>query len=159
MSSIVLELQQEVLKPDCDVLNALRKAHVIAVKLRLKEFDTWVQQELNGYEYNDQKAIPEYRQVKGMLKAFNPYRGWIPVQFNDDKIEQAICGNKMWQSIGELQELYKQCENGTFQLQFTGETMAMLLKMFNAPQMRYELFVGVQSLKAIEEAVKNQLLE
>lgn len=35
MSSIVLELQQELLKSDCDVLNALRKAHVIAVKLKL----------------------------------------------------------------------------------------------------------------------------
>lgn len=29
MSSIVLDLQQEVLKPECDVLNALRKAQQI----------------------------------------------------------------------------------------------------------------------------------
>ena len=36
MSSIVLELQQEVLKPECDILSALRKAHVIASKLKLQ---------------------------------------------------------------------------------------------------------------------------
>ena len=36
MSSIVLDLQKEALSPECDVLNALRKAHLIASKL---EFD------------------------------------------------------------------------------------------------------------------------
>lgn len=30
MSSVVLELQMELLKTDCDLLNALRKSHVIA---------------------------------------------------------------------------------------------------------------------------------
>ena len=35
MSSIVLELQQELLHQDCDIVNALRKAHLIAVKLDL----------------------------------------------------------------------------------------------------------------------------
>ena len=39
MSSLVLDLQQEVLNKDCDILNALRKAHLIASKLQLKEFD------------------------------------------------------------------------------------------------------------------------
>ena len=38
MSSIVLELQKDLLDKDCDILQALRKAHVIAVKLHLTEF-------------------------------------------------------------------------------------------------------------------------
>ena len=52
MSSLVLDLQQEVLKPDCDILNALRKAHLIAAKLKLTEFDSWIMSELNGYDDN-----------------------------------------------------------------------------------------------------------
>lgn len=88
MSSIVLDLQQEVLKPDCDILNSLRKAHLIASKLKLHDFDTWVQSELNGYSYGDKDKIPNYRKVKGTLKAFNPYRGWISAQCSDDKTEK-----------------------------------------------------------------------
>ena len=58
MSSLVLDLQQEILKSDCDILNALRKAHLIASKLNLIEFDNWIKQELNGYSFDDE-TIPE----------------------------------------------------------------------------------------------------
>ena len=37
MNGIVLELQQDLLSKDCDILNALRKAHIIATKLKLSE--------------------------------------------------------------------------------------------------------------------------
>ena len=66
MSSLVLDLQQEVLKPDCDILNALRKAHLIAAKLKLAEFDSWIMCELNGYDDN-QENVPDYRKVTGQL--------------------------------------------------------------------------------------------
>ena len=35
MASIVLDLQKEILSPNCDIVNVLRKAHLIAVKLKL----------------------------------------------------------------------------------------------------------------------------
>lgn len=94
MSSLVLDLQQEVLNKDCDILNALRKAHLIASKLQLKEFDIWIQHELNGYENCSRDEIPNYRTVKGALKAFNPYNGWIPAQCTNDEMEQLICEQK-----------------------------------------------------------------
>ena len=48
MSSIVIDLQDEILSSDCDIVQILRRAHVIAVKLGLKEFDQWISYELNG---------------------------------------------------------------------------------------------------------------
>ncbi len=42
MSSIVLDLQSEVTKPDCDIVSVLRKAHLIAAKLGLTDFDKWI---------------------------------------------------------------------------------------------------------------------
>ena len=42
MSSIVLDLQNEVTKPDCDIVSVLRKAHLIAAKLGLTDFDKWI---------------------------------------------------------------------------------------------------------------------
>ena len=38
MDSIVLELKSEVLNPQCDIVNVLRKAHTIAEELNLVEF-------------------------------------------------------------------------------------------------------------------------
>ena len=42
-----------------DIVSALRKAHIIASKLNLTEFDSWILSELNGYKC-DEKEIPEY---------------------------------------------------------------------------------------------------
>ena len=159
MSSLVLDLQQEVLKPDCDVLNSLRKAHLIAAKLKLSEFDKWVQAELNGYVPNS-SAIPDYRKVHGSLKAFNPYRGWVPTQLNDNELEQMICEQKLWQSLGELQELYNQSAETSFLIEFPAEQMQLIASLFRAPiPLKYSLHVSKHLLVTIVEKVKNCLLE
>lgn len=86
MGSIVLDLQQEVISQDCDIVNALRKAHLIAVKLGLEEFDNWILNELNGY--SSQKDCPDYRKIHVVLRGFNPYHGWIPTMINDPEFEK-----------------------------------------------------------------------
>ena len=123
MSSIVLELQQEVLKTDCDILNALRKAHVIASKLQLKEFDAWIIHELNGYSNLDEADIPEYRKVKGSLKARNPYQGWIPVEFDTIEIHDAVCTRYLREPISSILELHKNSKHH-IQVEFSGEFSA-----------------------------------
>lgn len=160
MSSLVLDLQQEVLKPDCDILNALRKAHLIATKLKLREFDTWIQLELNGYSYQDSASIPQYRNVKGILKAFNPYHGWITAQCPDDELEKMICEQKLWQSIGEIQELYYQGSKDQFLYQFPAGKMEAISALFETPvPMQFALHISKHLLKSIIEKVKNCLLE
>ena len=103
MSSIVLDLQREVSSPNCDIVSVLRRSHLIASKLKLTKFDQWITYELNGYP--NQEVIPDYRKVKGELKAFNPYRGWIPVIIQDAKTEQLLCENKIPNSISEIIDL------------------------------------------------------
>ena len=39
MARIVLDLQKEILSPNFDIVNVLQKAHLIAVKLKLSDFD------------------------------------------------------------------------------------------------------------------------
>lgn len=87
------------MKPECDILSALREAHLIASKLRLTEFDTWIQLELKGYVSYQEEDVPDYRNVKGRLKAFNPYKGWIPVQYSNNELEKRYvrknCGSQL----------------------------------------------------------------
>lgn len=62
MSKIVLELQQEAYQSETDIISLLRKAYLVAKKLNLKEFEEWLDKELNGYK--DKQEVPEYRLVK-----------------------------------------------------------------------------------------------
>ena len=39
IGSIVLKLQNEIVSSNCDVVNVLRRAHLIASKLKLTDFD------------------------------------------------------------------------------------------------------------------------
>lgn len=158
MSSIVLELQHELLQKDCDILQALRKAHVIAVKLKLTEFDEWIQSELNGYEIN-QELIPEYRQIRGQLKAWNPYHGWVPVVMQNSELEDILCHRKMEDSIGDIIELYSKSK-GNIVMTFTADVAAKLDSWSNAPfRTNYSLHVSNHMLKSIVDKVLNCLME
>lgn len=75
MAKIVIELQHEALKSNFDIMNLLRKAYLVARKLKLQEFEDWINNELNGYK--DLEKIPDYRLLRGEIKAWNPYRGYL----------------------------------------------------------------------------------
>ena len=157
MSSIVIDLQNEITSSECDVVKILRRAHVIAVKLGLKEFDQWISYELNGYPNQD--TCPEYRKVRGVLKAFNPYQGWIPTLIPDAELEKAICEKRVPNSISEIITLCKNAENGLIS-EFSGEQLELFNRMFDSPlPMRYALHISGASVMDIVEKVKNTILE
>lgn len=156
VAGIVIELQQEVLKQDCDIVNVLRRAHVIATKLQLTEFDSWITHELNGYP--NQEVCPEYRKIKGVLKAFNPYQGWIPAMISDIKMETDVCERKMANSISEIVSLCQ--EENDLLSEFTGAQTEILNKIFRTTfPMKYALFIPRTSVMDIIEKVKNTILE
>ncbi|XQS64060.1 ABC transporter substrate-binding protein [Gardnerella sp. KA01002] len=157
MESIVLELQNEIVSSNCDVVNILRKAHLIASKLKLNDFDQWIQHELNGYP--DEGSCPEYRKVRGSLKAFNPYRGWIPTSIQDNEYEKRICEKKFVNSISEIISLCQSSGNVLIS-GFSGEQLASFDKMADSlPPMDYALHIPTTAVKDIEEKVKNTILE
>lgn len=155
--SIVLGLQNEIVSSNCDVVNILRKAHLIASKLKLTDFDQWIQHELNGY--SDQESCPEYRKVRGSLKAFNPYQGWVPTIIPDNEFEKMICERKLANSISEIISLCQSSESGLI-LNFSGKHLALFNQMFDSPlPIKYALHIPTTAVKDIEEKVKNTILE
>lgn len=102
MASIVLELQQEAMDSKIKVSDILRKALVVATKLEITEFKEWIEKELRGYSG---ESIPEYRKLRGEIKAFNPYQGWIPVILKDGKLSEDLSSRYLGQSITELEDL------------------------------------------------------
>lgn len=158
MGSIVLELQNEIISSNCDIVNVLRKAHLIASKLKLTDFDQWIQYELDGYP-DQQESCPEYRKIRGSLEAFNPRLGWIPALINDNELEKEICERKLTNSISEIISLSKSSENVLIS-ELSGKYFDMFNSMFDSPHpMRYALHFSTTAVKDIEEKVKNTILE
>lgn len=156
MSSIVLDLQAELVSSECDILSSLRKAHIIATKLKLVDFDGWIQKELNGYD--SEGETPEYRKVRGTLRAFNPYSGWIPVNISYQDLEDTICVRNMCDSISVLIGLYNNANEVI--INFSGEALTALHNLFKSYlKMQYVLFIDKSHIKGIIDNVQDTLLQ
>lgn len=156
MGKIVLDLQLEALSKDSDVLNLLRKAYVVARKLKLDEFEEWVNSELNGYK--DGNKIPEYRKVKGEVKGWNPYHGWIPMIMQDTEIENMISEHLVSDSIPNLKNVYDSANGSNATLQFNAGMNNLLSKLsdFNT---KYALMISENQIYNIMERVRNIVLD
>lgn len=153
MTGIVLELQQEALSKEVDVITLLRKAYLIARKLKLTEFEKWISLEQNGYSINEE--IPQYRHVTGEVKAWNPYHGWIPVVFNRDT---PLDEHRLRDSIANLANVYENSKGGYCLLYFPPEINAYLSKN-SSFQTKYALHVSLNQIYNVIEQVRNKILE
>ncbi len=157
MSSAIIELQKEISSSECDVTSVLRHAHLIASKLNLSDFDKWINYELNGY--STLELVPDYRTVKGSIKSFNPFNGWIPVVVSNQEIEERLTTFKLYQSISEIIAL---CEknNTSIIFEYTGKVQNVINKACNPPiDMQVTLHVSTASVLAVIEKVKNVVLD
>ena len=122
MNSLIIELQRDAMNQDVHIFYLLRKALVAAKKLRLQEFENWIELELNGY--SGQINIPKYRLVTGELRFRNEQDTcWRRFQLgsflplNTQKMrkdlaefEKTYSKMLMWHSIGEIESFAKKTE-------------------------------------------------
>ena len=59
--TLLREIQSAATDPNVDLSTLLRKAKILAARLKNPEFEAWVDHELNGYE--DRTAVPSYRVI------------------------------------------------------------------------------------------------
>ncbi len=154
MGSLVLELQEDVLDNSVPVLNLLRKALVVSTKLNIKEFQTWINLELNGYK---DYPVPEYRKTRGQLRGLNPFHGWQPILTHDKRwseIYDRVCECSIAQPISELNALVSNAENGLV-IQLSQKIESLLIESVNAP---VKIIVSSPSIQKIIESVKDIIL-
>jgi hypothetical protein len=94
-------------EPNGDVLALMRKAKIVASKLKLGDFRAWIDNELNGYLDVDDSKIPEYRKCRARIVYYNPYHGQCPVIFEDPKEEEALTAVTIRDSLDNLVSLLK----------------------------------------------------
>ena len=151
--SIVIELQKEALSKDVDILRLLRKAYLVARKLRLKDFEEWVNHELNGYGVNDK--LPDYRIYTGVVKAWNPYNGWISVQFSSPN---RLSVHEAREPIASLLDVYQNTTDHIATVPFNDAINAELSKQSPYPT-RYCLQIATNLLYSTFDRLRNTILD
>ena len=156
MASVVIELQQNALNKELKISDILRKALVVSKKLNLEDFQNWIEKELNGY--GEAKDIPEYREVSGQIRGWNPYRGWIPLFFEDPKLGEIASKRKNGQSIAEIEYLIDNSDKSSyFHMPFPPEIQHQLSQGFGF-ETEVTLFTPASSLIRVLDSVRNILL-
>ncbi|MBT2764045.1 hypothetical protein [Paenibacillus sp. ISL-20] len=157
MESLVLELQREAYHQQTSASSLLRKAYTLSRKLKVHKFTEWAELELNGYK--DSKNLPEYRSLNGEIKAFNPYRGYIPAYFHAE-IESLIKVKEIFSPITEVELLVKQGEEGEGMLmyKFPSEIQLRLMEM-NRVDFEVSLHIPVSQFNNILNKVRNIILD
>ncbi len=151
--SIVLRLQKKCLDKNEDLQSLLMEALVISKKLKLSEFEDWINCELKGYSG---QIIPDYRKVQTNLKFWNPYQGWIPAIHKDKKLSEVLSNKKIAQSIGEIEKLSNVDENN-LQLNLTQHNKASIMK-FLGTDFEPAQFISRVQLIGIVNQVRIMLL-
>lgn len=157
MSGLVLELQSDALNKDVRCSDLLRKALVVSLKLGVEAIEGWLRHELNGYPLYDDE-VPDYREIHGLIKAWNPYHGWQPLNFGDPKQAERLSKRKIMQPIGELDALLENKGGGELQVPFPQHIVNSLMKGMEVP-LQPTLHVSNTEIVGILDVVRNTVLE
>ena len=157
MPGLVLELQSDALNRNVSCSDLLRKALVVSRKLGVGEVETWLRHELNGYPQND-NAIPNYRKIHGLIKVWNPYHGWQPLNFRDPKHAELLTNRDVIHPIGELDALLENKDTNGFQMPFSQSVVNSLMKGMEV-RLQPTLHVPHTEIVGILDAVRNSILE
>jgi AbiTii len=157
MDSIVQELQREAMTSASNISDMLRKSLVVSRKLKIADFESWVNSELTGYK-EDLDNIPSYREVKGSLQFFSPYHGWRPVIIQDEKAEINITTHQIAQPITEIEYLLKG-EGENLVIQLSQEVQNQLVKWTTGRPTEFRVIFGKSQAQQIIDSVRKIILD
>ncbi|APT49187.1 hypothetical protein BSA171_13450 [Bacillus safensis] len=150
MNNLVLDLQREAQDSSNSLTDLLRKAYIVAKKLKITEFQKQIESEINGYKENEE--IPRYREITGQLKARN-YYGWVTVAVDDDF--SFINTFYLNQSISELEAL---SQNPNLSRLIPGP-LQLQLANFTGHETEYQIHFNSTQIQKILNKVRNIILE
>lgn len=156
MESAVIQLQHDALTKDVPLADLLRRAYVVARKLGLSDFQSWIQSELNGYQPGDD--MPDYRLLEGEVKGWNPFHGWISVIFESPEEARIASKRACGQSVAEFEKIVQDHKPGGqlhMPLPYDAQRRLGTSAGFDT---QYTLFVPVTGTVRILDAVRNALL-
>ena len=167
-NGLVTQLQREVANSRIPLADILRKAQILASRLRIREFKRWVDAELKGY--GDDDDLPVYRKLHcdcvgtysapfGMVRNNIP----IPVTVLPDNLRELATSIKMLHGVKEIEMLADTPEVDSLQSTWPPEYVAIARKHVRTePPWRLALVyrcIPAYRMAGIVDQVRNRLLD
>jgi hypothetical protein len=130
--SLFDEIQDEILS-SVPLSTVLRKAKVLAYRLKNQEFKDWVEHELNGYD--DQSSLPEYREISTHSLGNFINSGWkmtdVPIPTNNipRELRETVNEVHLVQGIKQLEshlDTLGQSKQDTLAIQWPANLLPLL---------------------------------
>ena len=156
-TSLITEIQSLATSESSNVVDLLRKCLVVSKKLKLSDFEKWVNSELYGYD--NLGDVPKYRVINSTMHLHNPYHGLIPLHIEDAKIEKYFTSTPIAQSVGSLKSLLDRHVDGFLTLPLSGEDVAYINSNsggYNMPPIRR---TSVSHVYGILDSIRNNILQ
>ncbi|MBV6325510.1 hypothetical protein [Duganella violaceipulchra] len=153
---IILQLQELASSSKHDIADLLRKALIVATKLRLDDFKVWIGAELNGYK--DANSIPDYRIIYGDVRVQNPYRGLIPLEMPPE-LRKTLSVVRVFESVSKIQELASVDGGEAICYYLPPKQENAVMQAQGDYPMRPVRIVSASTLLATLQAVRTRILE
>lgn len=147
------ELIKKIKDESINVSSLLRDIKILLGELN-QPLPEWVASELEGY---GKSKVPKYRQIKGQMKAWNPFYGWVPVIHKSSEIEDKVCVRGSGQSVRELEELLSDKSSSSFEMPYPASFADQIIE--GGTRTKVSLFISRTSLAHILETIRNKILD
>lgn len=154
--SLVLELQQLAGSNPSPISEVLRKALIVATKLKVEDFRVWISDELTGY-VGKGKEIPKYRFVRGHLVGQTPFSNQMPLRFHDSETESACSTIPLAESAAELERLAQSEQFVT--VLFPANIVNIIRSGFPGYEFLPQLLVPAIAVQGICDKIRTIILE
>jgi hypothetical protein len=156
-TSIVLELQDLASDSQRPLTDLLRKALIVATKLKLDDLRKWLLAELNGYD--GRTTVPNYRKLEGRLTGLTR-SGEFPLSFREQHadIERRISAVHMFGNIAELEQ--QAARTGMLYVTLPSSDLRALQELFSSTNSFVpQLVISPAVIRGILDTVRNAVLE
>jgi len=154
--SLVLELHRLASEGTIPLTDVLRKALIVATKLRIEDFRVWISDELTGY-VGKGKEIPKYRYVRGLLVGRTAFNDQLPLRFQDSEMESACSVMPMADSAAELEQLAQ--SERFVSVTFPANIVTILRSGFPGLEFLPQLLLPAIAIQGICDKIRTIILE
>ncbi len=168
---MIKELIRDIAFDKITVAQALTRAKLIAHQVKNDTFKSWLNKELNGYEYDDQ-LLPDYRKVWAeiYLTAEFPFgrTQTFPVVLPNNRkdIEELLNFHRVIEPISIVEQNIEQLTEGKGYIHLSGGQVQMVGELYKDQVQRYrgvirsgQRTIGKAQLANIVELTKQKLID
>jgi hypothetical protein len=155
VTSLIQQLQGSALDPGTSVSDLLRRAMVVARKLRVSEIQDWIDHELYGYRG---APVPDYRELGGELYGNYPHYGWVPLLIHDPQTVESYLIGAVSEPVSMIEKMAENSHIAGHRCRFPAEIEAKVqtLTNYNAP---IRLVILSAHVTTILDAVRSRILD